>query len=217
MPVLVEPLLTLAHQIRINIHKKLFRKGSTMEPLTSAEKHLLLHEAREAIELTANHQFLPILRLKEYPPALQEIGASFVTLTIKGQLRGCIGSLEAHVPLVEDVRAHAIHAAFEDYRFPSVKAEEVKKISIEISRLTPPEPLVYEHPTDLPGLLHPQVDGVILKDGSRRATFLPQVWEQLPDPKMFLGHLCEKMGSSKRLWELKLLEVFIYHVEEFHE
>jgi hypothetical protein len=188
-----------------------------MEPLTHAERHILLHEAREAIELTANHQFLPLLHIKEFPKALQAIGASFITLTIDGQLRGCIGSLEARVPLIEDVRAHAIHAAFEDYRFPPVKAEELKKISIEISRLTEPKPLVYEHPADLPGLLHPLVDGVILKDGSRRATFLPQVWEQLPEPRMFLGHLCEKMGASKRLWELKILEVFIYEVEEFHE
>ena len=188
-----------------------------MEPLTRAEKHLLLHEAREAIELTANHLFLPPLHVGEFPQTLQAIGASFVTLTIDGQLRGCIGSLEAHTSLIEDVRAHAVHAAFEDYRFPPVKADEVKKISIEISRLTPPEPLVFQRPGDLPALLHPQVDGVILKDGSRRATFLPQVWEQLPDPKMFLGHLCEKMGASKRLWELKMLEVFIYHVEEFHE
>jgi len=188
-----------------------------MEPLTRAEKHLLLHEAREAIELTANHHFLPPIRIQEYPKTLQAIGASFVTLTINGELRGCIGSLEARVPLIEDVRAHAIHAAFEDYRFPPVPLEEVKKVSIEISRLTSPEPLVYEHPADLPALLHPQVDGVILKDGSRKATFLPQVWEQLPDPQMFLEHLCEKMGASKKLWELKMLEVFIYHVEEFHE
>ena len=188
-----------------------------MEPLTRAEKHLLLHEAREAIELTANHRFLLPLRVQDYPKKLQEIGASFVTLTIGGQLRGCIGSLEARVSLIEDVRTHAIHAAFEDYRFPPVGAEEVEKISIEISRLTAPEPLVYERPVDLPGLLHPHIDGVILKDGSRRATFLPQVWEQLPEPKLFLGHLCEKMGASKRFWELKLLEVFIYHVEEFHE
>jgi AmmeMemoRadiSam system protein A len=188
-----------------------------MEPLTLAEKHLLLHEAREAIEFTANQKLLPPLRIREYPMKLQEIGASFVTLTIDGQLRGCIGSLEARIPLIEDVREHAIHAAFEDYRFPPVKAEELKKISIEISRLTKPEPLTYEKPTDLPRLLHPGIDGVILKEGSRRATFLPQVWEQLPDPKQFLGHLCEKMGASKRLWELNILEVFIYHVEEFHE
>jgi AmmeMemoRadiSam system protein A len=188
-----------------------------MESLSRAEKHLLLHEAREAIVLTSNHRLLPPLRVQDYPQKLRELGASFVTLTINKQLRGCIGSLEARIPLIEDVRAHAIHAAFEDYRFPPVKAEEVELIRIEISVLTAPEPLIYEDPKDLPGLLQPQIDGVILKDGSRQATFLPQVWEQLPEPKQFLGHLCEKMGGSKRLWELKMLEVFIYHVEEFHE
>jgi AmmeMemoRadiSam system protein A len=188
-----------------------------MESLSLAEKHLLLHEARQVIELTANHHFLPPLHFQDYPEKLQKLGATFVTLTISGQLRGCIGSLEAQLPLIEDVRAHAVHAAFEDYRFPPVKAEELDKISIEISVLSPPEPLIYNNPADLAGLLHPQIDGVILKDGSRRATFLPQVWEQLPDPKQFLGHLCEKMGGSKRLWELKKLEVSIYRVEKFHE
>jgi AmmeMemoRadiSam system protein A len=188
-----------------------------MDPLTLAEQKILLHVAREAIEITANKQLLSPLKLAEYPPHLRETGASFVTLTINGDLRGCIGSLEAHLPLVTDVREHAIHAAFEDYRFSPVKQHELKEIRIEISRLTSPEPLVYSNPSELPRRLTPGVDGVILKDGGRRATFLPQVWEQLPDPKAFLSHLCEKMGASRNLWELKVLDVMIYHVEEFHE
>ena len=148
---------------------------------------------------------------------LQKKGASFVTLTIEGDLRGCIGTLEAFQPLFRDVQDHALQAALEDYRFPPVTEEELPLISIEISRLTPPVPLPYKNPLDLPKLLKPNLDGVILKDGFRRATFLPQVWEQLPEAGMFLSHLCQKMGSAPDLWRRKVLEVFIYHVEEFSE
>jgi uncharacterized protein len=132
-------------------------------------------------------------------------------------LRGCIGSLEAYQSLVADVQEHARQAALEDYRFPPVKAAEIAKLHIEISRLTAAVPLKYENPGDLPGLLHPNEDGVILKDGFRRATFLPQVWEQLPDPNEFLSHLCAKMSAPADLWKRKVLEVSIYHVEEFEE
>ena len=134
-----------------------------------------------------------------------------------GSLRGCLGTLEAHQPLVEDVRERAASAASEDYRFASVTPEEVSSLRIEISRLTTPQPLEYEGPDDLLAKLRPGVDGVILRDGSHRATFLPQVWEKVPDARDFLAHLCLKMGAPANLWRLKKLQVLVYQVEEFHE
>jgi len=119
--------------------------------------------------------------------------------------------------LAEDVREHAIAAALSDYRFPSVQVSELKGIHIEVSRLTAPVALEYAGPEDLVARLRPGVDGVILRDGNRRATFLPQVWEQLPDVEEFLAHLCNKMGASPDLWRRKHLDVQIYQVEEFHE
>jgi len=93
----------------------------------------------------------------------------------------------------------------------------VGQLHIEISRLTAPESLVYEDGSQLLEILKPGVDGVVLRDGARRATFLPQVWEQLPDAESFLSHLCNKMGASNDLWRKKMLDVEIYHVEEFEE
>lgn len=186
-------------------------------PLSNQEKDFLLTLARQTIVKAVNQQPLPMWDDADLSEGLSQKGASFVTLTEDGDLRGCIGSLEAYQSLVEDVRDHARQAALEDYRFPPVTKAEVPKLHIEISRLTPSTPLKYQNPCDLPGLLKPDVDGVILKDGFRRATFLPQVWQQLPVPEEFLSHLCVKMGSSADLWKRKVLEVSIYHVEEFEE
>ncbi len=186
-------------------------------PLSDHEKDFLLTLARQTIVKAVNQRPLPIWEDAELTEALAQKGASFVTLTMDGDLRGCIGSLEAYQSLVEDVRDHARQAALEDYRFPPVTNAEIPKLHIEISRLTPSAPLKYQNPGDLPGLLKPNVDGVILKDGFRRATFLPQVWQQLPVAEEFLSHLCTKMGSPADLWKRKVLEVSIYHVEEFEE
>ncbi len=163
---------------------------------------------------------------KRYPPlnpsaltsSLREQGASFVTLTMGGKLRGCIGALEAFQPLADDVREHAVAAALEDPRFPQVREDEFSRIQVEVSRLTRPIPLAYRDANDLLSKLRPHVDGVILKDAyGRRATFLPQVWEKIPNPSDFLGDLCYKMGASQDLWRHKHLEVLVYQVEEFHE
>jgi hypothetical protein len=159
----------------------------------------------------------PRIDLHLLSPALCEDGASFVTLTIHGDLRGCIGSLEAHQSLALDVREHAYQAAFEDYRFPPLTKSELPAISIEISHLTVPVDLTYETADELLAALKPGVDGVILQDGFKRATFLPQVWDQLPQAEAFLSHLCAKMGAPADLWRNKKLKVQIYHVEEFHE
>jgi AmmeMemoRadiSam system protein A len=138
-------------------------------------------------------------------------------LTIHGELRGCIGALEAYQPLSEDVREHAIAAALKDPRFPPVSENELSRIHIEVSRLTSPTALEYANSDDLLKKLRPHIDGVILWHGHRRATFLPQVWEKIPDPVEFLEELCYKMGERGNLWREAKLQVFIYQVEEFHE
>lgn len=190
---------------------------SQSDCLTDEEKKILLRLAREALQLGVNGQTLLPLNLAEYTPRLQQDGASFVTLTEMGELRGCIGALEPYQPLAEDVREHAVAAALHDYRFPQVRPVELAQIQIEISRLTLPYPLEYKTPEELVSRLRPGVDGVILRDGPRRATFLPQVWEKLPEPAAFLAHLCQKMGAPTDIWRRRPLQVLIYQVEEFHE
>jgi AmmeMemoRadiSam system protein A len=187
------------------------------DQLTPDERTALLRFARQALEEGVNENFLQPLDLSTLPAALQAVGASFVTLTQKGDLRGCIGALEASQPLVEDVREHAVAAALQDYRFPPVTPDELSEIEIEISRLTPTRPLEYNTPQELLERLRPFIDGVVLKYGSQRSTFLPQVWEKIPDPAVFLGQLCQKMGAPADLWQRKKLEVFTYQVEEFSE
>ncbi|MCQ3938153.1 MAG: AmmeMemoRadiSam system protein A [Chloroflexi bacterium] len=187
------------------------------EPLTTGERQTLLRIAREAIEHAVKGKPLPPLISYPLSAALKEHGASFVTLTVQGELRGCIGALEAYQPLADDVREHAIAAALEDPRFPPLNAGELSRINIEVSRLTAPEQLEYSSSEDLLKKLRPHVDGVVLRHGSRRATFLPQVWEKIPDPEEFLNQLCYKMGASPHLWREAKPLVFIYQVEEFRE
>lgn len=186
-------------------------------PLTADERQTLLRLAREAVELRVRGKKLRQLDQSSLTPNLRDQGASFVTLTIRGVLRGCIGALEAYQPLVEDVREHSVAAALQDPRFPPVAENELNKISIEVSRLTAPYPLAYSSSEDLIAKLRPHIDGVILQDGRRRATFLPQVWEKLPDPAEFLSNLCLKMGARENLWRDTPLQLHVYQVEEFRE
>jgi AmmeMemoRadiSam system protein B/AmmeMemoRadiSam system protein A len=127
---------------------------------------------------------------------LRESGAVFVTLRRNGELRGCVGSLEPHRPLAEDVVANAISAAFRDPRFPPLQASELAGLVVEVSLIGPAEPLAFRDRADLAAQLAPGQDGVILARGSRRATFLPQVWDALPHPGEFLDHLARKAGLS---------------------
>jgi AmmeMemoRadiSam system protein A len=187
------------------------------DKLNPEEKKLLLGVARSALEHGVRGEEQPPLDLKSMPVHLREVGASFITLTIRGELRGCIGALEPYQPLVVDVQEHAIAAALEDPRFPPVSPRELDQIEVEISRLTLPKRLAYTDAEDLLAKLHPHTDGVILRDGTRRATFLPQVWEKIPDKAEFLDNLCYKMGAAADTWRRKALEVLIYQVEEFHE
>jgi AmmeMemoRadiSam system protein A len=187
------------------------------EPLNEDEKQILLRLAREAIVCAVEGKALPALDRTTLTPALRDEGASFVTLTIQGRLRGCIGAIEPYQSLVDDVREHAIAAALEDFRFPTVQASELDKIEIEISRLTFPQQLEYSDGKDLLEKLRPHVDGVIIKDGYQRATFLPQVWEKIPDKTKFMDELCFKMGAAPDIWRKKHLDVLTYQVEEFCE
>ena len=185
--------------------------------LTPEEKITLLGLARQSIILAVNHKPFPPIDPDCLTPLLRQDGASFVTLTKTGDLRGCVGGLEPSMPLAEDVVYHAAAAALQDYRFPPVRPDEVPQITIEISRLTLPKPLNYINSDELLTHLQPNVDGVILMDGYHRATFLPQVWEKLPDPAEFLSHLCMKMGVPANHWRRHHLQVLTYQVEEFHE
>jgi len=185
--------------------------------LTSEERAILLKLARQAMESAVHGTKLEPLDLKCLPESLRIHGATFVTLTKEGELRGCIGALEPQKALAEDVREHAIAAAQQDFRFPPVQSVELPMINIEISRLTAPQDLDYVSPQDLLTRLRPHVDGVIIWDSYNRATFLPQVWDKIPDAETFLSHLCLKMGASPDLWRRKTLRVQVYQVEEFHE
>jgi len=185
--------------------------------LSHQEKKLLLQIARDAISRSLQDEGQRDLDAQDFSSHLKEPGASFVTLTINGVLRGCIGSIEASQPLIIDVRDRALAAAFEDPRFPPLSMQELNDVEIEISVLTSPERLNYQDPVELPDLLRPGVDGVILRHQYRRATFLPQVWETLTSPELFLGRLCQKMGMPADSWEQYHLEVETYQVEKFTE
>lgn len=187
------------------------------ETINKTEGDILLKIARQALEESVHGKPLPKLDLDSLPSSLSSDGASFVTLTIAGQLRGCIGTLQAHQPLAADVQEHAMAAALQDFRFPQVRPVELPSIEIEVSILTPAKPLAYDGPSDLVQKLKPGEDGVVMADGYRKATFLPQVWDSLPTAEEFLSHLCMKMGAPANLWKKKNLDISIYHVQEFHE
>ncbi|MBF0142782.1 MAG: AmmeMemoRadiSam system protein B [Magnetococcales bacterium] len=149
-------------------------------------------------------------------PGLSRQGACFVTLTQGGALRGCIGTLVAHRPLAVDLLGNAVSAAVRDPRFPPLTADDLAGVQIEVSLLSEPVPLPHDSPEELLRALKPGIHGVILARGGRRATFLPQVWEQLPDPRLFLEHLCRKAGLPDDAWR-QGVEVSVYTVEKSKE
>lgn len=137
-------------------------------------------------------------------PWLREPGACFVTLTRQGELRGCIGTLEAHRPLLTDVRVNAVAAAFHDPRFAPLSMRELDLVEVEVSLLSPMQALDFASEAEALALLRPGIDGVVLSYGSRRSTFLPQVWEQLPDVHAFMAHLKRKAGLPADFWHAEL-------------
>jgi len=160
---------------------------------------------------------LDLEALLQEEPWLEEEGASFVTLTTStDSLRGCIGSIIAHQKLYEDIIRNAKSAALYDPRFPSLMLEEFENIKVEVSILTEPKPLEYDSIENLKEKIHVGVDGVVLKHGANQATFLPQVWEQLPDFELFFSHLCQKSGMEASCLE-RMPEVRTYQVKEYKE
>jgi AmmeMemoRadiSam system protein A len=150
-------------------------------------------------------------------PLMGQKHGVFVTLTKRGSLRGCIGFLEGRESVKDAVRHNAVNAAFNDPRFPPLDPSEVGDIDIEVSILSDPDPLPYEGAADLLARLRPGVDGVIISSGLHSATFLPQVWDQVPDKEEFLGHLCLKAGLRADAWRQGNLQVLVYQVQHFEE
>jgi len=148
--------------------------------------------------------------------ALQSAAATFVTLFTAGELHGCIGSLEARRPLAIDVHENALGAAFLDARFDPLRAEEFSETSIEVSLLSPSEALEVDDEIGLLRQLQPGVDGVTIAFRGRRATFLPQVWEALPEPGEFVAALKQKAGLPRHFWSTKL-NVTRYRVTQWKE
>jgi hypothetical protein len=149
-------------------------------------------------------------------PSLIQPGATFVTLTQHGNLRGCIGSLEAWRPLDTDVRANAKAAAFRDPRFNPLSREELAGTRVEISLLTPAVPITFTDETDAIHQLRPKLDGMIFECHGRRGTFLPQVWESLPEPKEFFAHLKQKAGFAPDFWSPDI-KLYRYEVQKWKE
>lgn len=181
-----------------------------MNPFTTTQRRQLRDTAWASIRHGCTHGHS--LPAHSDDPRLQQPGASFVTLTRHGELRGCIGSLEARRPLLEDVAENAFNAAFRDPRFLPVDRHECDQLDLHISVLSPTEPLHFRDEADLLRQLRPGIDGLVLSDGRHRGTFLPQVWEQLPDPQDFLTHLKRKAGLPAAHWSPRL-KVERYTVE----
>lgn len=168
--------------------------------LSQADKTTLLDIAQQSIGYgLKNNMPLPV-DISTFNHILQTHCATFVTLNINHQLRGCIGTLEAYQPLVKDVADHAFAAAFQDPRFSPVTASEQDQLDIHISILTPPEAMSIKSEEDLLNQLTPNIDGLILEAGHHKGTFLPSVWESLPDKHQFLHHLKLKAGLSADYW-----------------
>ena len=187
--------------------------------LTDPRKKILLRLARQTIEEELGQQATdPVTEEELDDPELRQHCGVFVTLNIDGMLRGCIGSLLGLEPLTAGVRRNAINAALRDNRFPMLTLDELAEMTIEISILTPPQNLEYTDSTDLINHLQPGVDGVILKASEGAgATFLPQVWKQLPEPETFLRNLCIKAGLPADSWQHGNLTVQTYQACHFNE
>ena len=153
--------------------------------------------------------------LREYP-FLALKGAAFVTLHYDKGLRGCIGSIIAHASLLEDILQNASSSAFHDPRFNSLTTDEFSHLTIEVSVLTPPKLLEYIDFEDLTKKIRPNIDGLILKHGAYRGTFLPQVWEQIQDAKSFLEHLSMKAGSNPSIYT-EHPEIYVYQVDAIED
>jgi AmmeMemoRadiSam system protein A len=187
-----------------------------MSTLTDEDRKKLLEIARFTISTQLENPG-DISLPKDLSPTLMEHRGCFVTLHKNGDLRGCIGNIEPTSSLAEGVKLNAINAAFKDPRFQPLKKDELPDVTIEISVLTIPRVIDFEDGEDLKTKLQPGIHGVILSKGFSGATFLPQVWEQLPDKEIFLEHLCQKGGLGNRCWQDTEMTVRVYEAEYFSE
>ncbi len=174
----------------------------------------LLEIAHASIRQGLDHGRPLSLRAKDFPEPLRAVRASFVTLERQGALRGCIGHLEATGPLVQDVAENAFAAAFRDPRFPPLAESELAGLALHISVLTPATAIEFESERDLIDQLRPGIDGLILQEGAARGTFLPSVWDSLPQPSQFLAQLKRKAGLPSDHWSDRI-RIFRYQTEAF--
>jgi AmmeMemoRadiSam system protein A len=187
------------------------------ESFSKDERKLLLNLARRTVKEVVTANRLPAVDPKTFPAKFAEPKGCFVTLTENGALRGCIGHIMPQVPLYQAVMDNAQSAATRDHRFQPVRPDELDKLEVEVSVLTVPQPLAFSSPDDLLAKLKPHRDGVVLQVNGRGSTYLPQVWEQIPDKVMFLNTLSEKAGCAPDAWRGPGTAVAIYHVEAFKE
>lgn len=206
-----------------NVNEQNTNQGDNILQKQFSEKHgdILIKLARNTIAdrlgISIDQEKKKLLAQELEDKIFNKKRGTFVTLHINGRLRGCIGNLEPGKTLLKGVKDNALNAAFHDPRFSRLTKKEFKKIDIEVSILSKPEKLEYSDADDLTAKLEPGVHGVIIKKGWASATFLPQVWEQLPDAEQFLSHLCSKAGLSNNEWQKADLEIMTYHVQYFEE
>ena len=183
----------------------------------TAERKQLIQLARAALKEAVTGSPSAQAKTNGWPAKFREPRGCFVTLTKSGELRGCIGHIFPQEPLAQAIQENAQNAAIRDPRFPPVRREELNQLDLEISVLTEPQPLAFSSPEDLLAKLQPGKDGVVLKVNSRTATFLPQVWSQLPDKATFLNHLSQKDGGAPDDWRRPGTQVLLYRVESFKD
>jgi AmmeMemoRadiSam system protein A len=188
------------------------------DKLNDHEKRVLLGLAREAITQAVQGEKVAPVDLSALPERLRRQGACFVTLRgPDDELRGCIGTVEAHAPLAHDVQRNAVGSALRDPRFPPVAPRELAGLQIELSILTQPKPLDFDSPEDLLAKIRPGVDGIIIQKGWQRATLLPSVWEKITDPVRFLSTLCIKAGLATDEWRRPGMDVYVYQATKVAE
>lgn len=192
--------------------KKLFteKQGKTLIELA---RQTIMEKLGLEIEKFRADKLLSELKDEKF----KESSGTFVTININGGLRGCIGNLYSEGTVIDGIRQNAVKAAFNDPRFPPLSESELNRIDIEVSILSVPQPLDYQNSDELLDKLRVNLDGVIIKKGFSSATFLPQVWKQLPKKEDFLSHLCLKAGLPANEWKKGKLEVLTYQVQYFEE
>ncbi|NOZ72675.1 MAG: AmmeMemoRadiSam system protein A [Chloroflexi bacterium] len=189
--------------------------STTPHELSPEARDILFSIARQAIRAAFAGNMAWEGDARHYPPELLQPGATFVTLYTRGELHGCIGSVFPQLPLYQDVAKNAVSAAFKDPRFPPLEENELDDTAIEISVLSPLQPLSYRNLDDLAQKIRPHVDGVMVERGWHRGLLLPQVWEKLPDPYEFLQHVALKANAPMSIYEHPDTTVSVFQVRHY--